>query len=421
MNRESLKYVLRQYGERSLPSAHPRALQLPLEPTKVVTLTGVRRAGKTFLMFETIRRLVEAGVDRRAIVYLNLSDDRLYPASLPDLDLILPAHGELYPDALDGTRYLFLDEVQELDGWERYVRRICDTEDVRIFVTGSSSRLLTRDLAPALRGRSIGYEVFPLSFSEYVRFVGLSPQDHDRDSEARLRSAFEAYVAWGGLPELVLADRDLRPLILADYASLIFYRDIVERYSVGNEHLMRLLLQFCAARPASLLSVHKLHRDIRSRGVAASKNTLYEYLDHLEDAYLIFRLPRHDRSVRKQAQNPKKVHLIDPALGRAFTTAGSANRGAWLENLVFLHERRRSREIYYASNGHEVDLVVPTTDGVRFSNVAWSLADADTLDRERESMRFGRQQYPDASGTLVAHETAGEAAAVEAYRHLLDG
>ena len=419
MNRESLKFVLHQGTERELPEARPRALEIPLDPPKVVTLTGVRRAGKTFLMFETIRRLLEAGVDRRAILYLNLSDDRLYPIELRDLDEILPAHAELYPQVAGETRYLFLDEVQEVAGWERYVRRVYDTEGVRVFVTGSSSRLLTRDLAPALRGRSIGYEVFPLSFPEYVAFRGLAYREYSRESEAELRNALEAYVQWGGMPELVLADDSLRPLILQDYAALLFYRDIVERYSVRNEHLMRMLLQFCAARPAMLLSVHKLHRDLTSRGVSASKNTLYEYLEYLEDAYLVFRLPRHERSVRKQEQNPKKVYVIDPALSRAFTAAPRADRGAWLENLVFLHLRRRTRDLFYDSNGHEVDLVAPGPDAVDFYDVTWSLEDPVTPRREAASMAFGTDRYPSGRRHLIAHETGKVAEAEAAFRFLL--
>ena len=419
MNKDNLKYVLKQATERPLPTSRPRELELPLAPSKVVTLTGIRRAGKTFLLFRTIRRLTDSGVPRRSILYLNLADDRLYPVVLEEMDLILAAHGELYPEALDGPRYMFLDEVQEVDGWERYVRRIHDTEDVRVFVTGSSARLQTRDLAPALRGRSIGYEVFPLGFAEYASFLGIETAEYDRDAEARLVHALEGYVRWGGLPEVVLAEEALRPLILADYASLIFYRDLVERYSIRNEHVMKLLLGFCAARPSTLLSVHKLHRDLRSRGVTVSKNTLYEYLDHLEDAYVLFRLPRHEPSLRKREQNPKKIHLVDPALGQAFAARGERNRGVWLENQVFLHLRRRFREIFYASNSHEIDLVVEAPEGVRFVNVTWSLSEPETREREEAAMAFGRDRYPGASGTLVAHETDGSPTARPAYRYLL--
>jgi predicted AAA+ superfamily ATPase len=419
VNKETIKYVLHQSTERQVPATHPRQVDVPLETGKVVTLTGVRRSGKTFLLFHTIRRLVASGVDRRRILYLNLSDDRLYPATLADLDLILPAHGELYPETIRGRRYVFLDEVQEVEGWERYVRRIHDTEDVGVFVTGSSSRLLTRDLAPALRGRSIGFEVFPLSFSETTEFLGLSRRRYDREDQARLTHALEIYVRWGGLPEIVLADETLRPLILAEYASLLFHRDLVQRFSIRNERVMKLLLKYCASRPASLLSAHKLHCDLRSQGVKVSKNTIYEYLGHLEEAYVLFLVPRHERSVRRQEQNPKKVHLIDPVLTSAFTAAADGDRGARLENLVFLEERRRTRDVWYASNSHEVDVVAESAGKLRFLNVTWSLADSETRDRETRAMAWGRARYPGAEGLLVAHETAGAAGARTAVDYFL--
>lgn len=419
MNKETLKYVLRQSTERPLPTVRPRHLELPLDSPKVVTLTGVRRSGKTFLMFHTIQRLLASGVDRRSILYLNLSDDRLYPALLEELDLILPAHGEIYPETMSGRRYLFLDEVQEVAGWERYVRRIHDTEDVRVFVTGSSSRLLARDLAPALRGRSLGFEVFPLSFAETAEFLGLPRRRYNREDETRLAHALERYVRWGGLPEIVLAEAALRPLILAEYASLIFYREVVERYAVRNEHVMKLLLKSCASRPASLLSVNKVHRDLRSRGVSVSKNTLYEYLDHLEDAYVLFLLPRDERSIRKQEQNPKKVHVIDPALTTAFGAPTEGDLGARLENLVFLQERRGSHDIRHAANAHEIDLVVKAGDARRYLNVTWSLSDPDTRERERRAMAWGATRYPGAEGLLVAYETAGVPGARPALRYFL--
>jgi predicted AAA+ superfamily ATPase len=224
MNKEALKYVLSQFTSRELPSVRARDLEVPLESGKVVGLVGVRRSGKTFLMFDMIRRLTEAGVDRRQVLYLNFEDDRLYPVAAPELDLILTAHAELYPDAAAQPRYVFLDEVQDVPGWERYVRRVYDTEQVHLFVSGSSSKVLTRDLAPAMRGRSLSFEVFPLSFAEYLRFCGITYEPYNRDDEARLAHALEQYLAWGGLPELVLADKALRPLILDEYAALLFFR-----------------------------------------------------------------------------------------------------------------------------------------------------------------------------------------------------
>ena len=426
MNKESLKYVLREFTDRSLPATRPREVEVPLQSGKIVGLVGVRRSGKTFLMFHTMSRLMLQGVARNRILYLNFEDDRLYPVAAKELDLILTAHGELYPDTATGPRYLFLDEVQAVSGWERYVRRVHDMGGVQVFVTGSSSAALKRDLAPALRGRSILLEVFPLSFPEFLSFRSVSYTPFRKEDEARIVNALEQYVSWGGLPELALAEAALRPLIIEEYSSLLFFRDLVERYGVRNEKVMRLLLKHCCSRPASLLSVHRLHRDFISMGLSLSKNTLYEYLEYLQDAMVLFLAPKHERSLRKQEQNPRKIHLIDPALTHAFRVRPDEDIGHKLENVVFLHERRRASRIYYQTNAHELDVIVETPEGLRIVNVCWSLGDREVLRREQASLEWGRKRYPKAEALLVAHEegdrpsSPGEGfATVTAWRYLM--
>jgi uncharacterized protein len=404
MNSDNLKYVLRQFVERRLPACRPRDMILPTGTGKVAGLTGARRSGKTFLFFDTIQRLTMQGVDRRCIVYLNFEDDRLYPIHAHELDLVLRSLHELYPELINEKVYMFLDEVQNVPGWERWVRRVVDTEDVEVFVTGSSSRLLSRDLATALRGRSITLEVFPLSFREVLSFRGIEIIPHSADNESRIRKELEFYLSWGGFPEIVLADETLRPLILEEYASLMFYRDIVERYSVRNENVMRELLRYAFRNTAGLLNVSKLHRDFKSLGFNVSKNTLFEYLGHLEDAFLIFLLPRREQSLRKQAHNPKKLHVIDPGLVAAFKANPRLDVGHKLETAVFLEVRRTSKDLYYYSNGSEIDLC--DGQGTMFINTCWSLAETETRHRESRAMAFGYERLPGARGSLLFHEYA---------------
>jgi hypothetical protein len=182
----------------------------------------------------------------------------------------------------------------------------------------------------------------------------------------------------------------------------------VERYGVRNEKVMRLLLKHCCSHPASLLSVHRLHRDFRSMGLSVSKNTLYEYLEYLQDAMVVFLAPKHERSLRKQEQNPRKIHLIDPALTHAFRARPDEDIGHKLENLVFLHERRRASRIYYQANAHELDIIVEAGQGLRVVNVSWSLADPAVARREEASLAWAQKRYPDAETLLVTHhEDAG--------------
>ena len=342
------------------------------------------------------------GISRARLIYLNFEDDRLQPLHATELDLVLRCHREVFPEAIGQRCYLFLDEVQNVPGWERWVRRLHDTEDIEVFVTGSSSRLLTRDLATALRGRSLTFDVFPLSFSEFLDFRGITWKRSHPDSESSVRAALEDYLRWGGFPEVVLAEEALRPLILGEYASLMLYRDVVERYGVRNETLMRELLRFAFRNTASLVNVSKLHRDFASLGLTVSKNTLFDYLGFLEDSYLLFLIPKHERSLRKQAHNPKKLHVIDPGLVAAFQGNPDRDVGRKLETTVFLHVRRARKDLFYLGNGGEVDLL--DEEGDAFWNTCWSLTDPDTVQREQQSMSLGRSRRAGAEGLLLYHE-----------------
>jgi predicted AAA+ superfamily ATPase len=402
MNSDNLKYVLRDFSERRLPEAKPRELVLPADSGKVIGLSGVRRCGKTFLFFETIRRLQASGVDRRRIVYLNFEDDRIQPIQAGELDLVLRGLHELFPETASCRIYLFLDEVQSAPGWERWVRRLCDTEDVSVFVTGSSSRVLSRDLGSAMRGRSITFEVFPLGFREFLAFRGIKPLAHSARFESQARAAFEEYLRWGGFPEVVMADAAMRPLILEEYASVMLYRDLVERHAVRNEPLMRALVRHCFRNTASLLNLSKLHRDFRSMGLLVSKNTLFEYMSMLEDSGLVFLLPRHEESLRKQAHNPKKTHVVDSGLISAFKADAGRDLGHKLETAIFLECRRGSKEWHYYSDGSEVDLC--DAEGRVFVNSCWGLTDPEAVRREREAMAFGALHFHKSAGVLLYHE-----------------
>lgn len=423
MESDNLKAVLRQFVARPLPQCRARELVLPIGSGKVIGLAGVRRSGKTFLFLDTIGRLAAQGIERSRLVYLNFEDDRLQPLPAADLDLILRCHRELFPDTIGKRCYLFLDEVQNVAGWERWVRRLQDTEDVELFVTGSASQLLTRDLSTALRGRSLTFEVFPLSFAEALDFQGIVWQPSHPDSESVVRRALEDYLRWGGFPEIVLAEEALRPLILSEYASLMLYRDVVERYGVGNTSLIREMLRFAFRNTASLVNVSKLHRDFTSLGFRVSKNTLHEYLGYIEDSFLVFLLPKHERSLRKQAHNPKKLHVIDPGLVAAFEGNPERDVGRKLETAVFLQVRRQQRALYYYANGGDIDLC--DAEGTAFWNTCWSLSDADTVQREERSLRLGRSRVARAKGTLLYHEFAPALRAVlpeaqPAWRWLLE-
>lgn len=425
MRKEALKYVLAYNTTRRLPAGVPRTLKPPLDSQKITTLVGIRRSGKTYILFEAMRRLEAQGVDRRQILYLNFEDDRLLPVQSRELDLILQAHAELYPEFADKKKYIFFDEIQNAPRWEAYVRRLHDTEDAQIFLTGSSSHLLSRELATGLRGRSISYEVFPLSFAEFLTFSKLEYEPYSRASESRMVAALADYLNVGGLPEVVLADPDLRPRVLKEYVDLVFYKDLVERYRVNNPSVLRQLLKHCLSEPASLLSAHKLYNDFRSQGYGLSKDTLYNYIGYLEESYLIFPLPVAERSVRKQAVNPKKLHAVDWALGYPFAPEDMIDAGRKLETAVFLHWRRRREDLAYIGGEREIDLVVNAERPQALINVALSVTQTATWEREISALRWAGEKAPKAKRMLIVHEGADRKSPVgiemvEAWRYLLD-
>lgn len=424
MEKEALKYVLAQSATRPFPEVVHRSVELPLNSRKVVTLVGIRRSGKTCLLYETMRRMSALGVDRRQMLYLNFEDDRLFPIQTGELDLILRAHEELYPDVAGRKKYIFFDEVQNVPAWETYLRRLHDTEEASLFVTGSSSHLLSREIATELRGRSVSYEVFPLSFEEFLRFRGLEHEPYSRASEGRMVSALEEYLKTGGLPEVVLADESLRPRILKEYLDLLFYRDLVERYSVSNPQVMRLLLRHCLGNPASLFNVHKLYQDFRSQGLGLSKDTLYNYLSYLEESFIVFPLPVAERSLRKQAMNPKKLHAIDWALAYPLVAEPSIDVGKKLETAVFLHWRRQREDLGYLADGGEIDLVVNRERPEQLVNVAYSVSLSQTWERETGALEASAARFPRVDRVLVVHEHSRRKSPpgirmTEAWRYLL--
>jgi hypothetical protein len=407
MNKETLKRILTDFHSAPLPDVFNRALCLPLDLKKIITLSGIRRSGKTSLLFLTIRRLLEEGVEKQRIVYLNFEDDRLFPVHLSDMDLMLRAYNELYPDNIDKTKYLFLDEIHQVENWEKYIRRIYDTERVRIYLTGSSSRMLSRDIATTLRGRGIHYEVFPLGFKELLNYKKIEYTPYSTKSEARVQNALHEYLLWGGFPEVVKTeDTQIRRKILEEYADLILYKDLIEQYGIKNQFLLKYLLKHFMVNAATLVSANKLFRDLKSQGVSLSKNSLYEYLEYMLDAYILFRTQKHASSVRVQQQNPSKYYVIDSGIMQSFLADPAANIGRKLENAVYLHLRTCADidSIFYYRGSKEVDFFYEKDAQRHLVNVSYSVQTADTARRELSGLEESQKALPDADTALILND-----------------
>ena len=377
--------------ERALPIPTRRDARLPCLPGKVDVAIGMRRSGKTWLLYQHMAGLLAAGVPRDAILYLNFEDERLLPLAAEDLGRIPDALYRRAPRLKDRRCHFLFDEIQAVPGWERFVRRLVDAEGTQLALTGSSARLLASEIATSLRGRALATEVLPFSFREALRHAGMEAPASYPGPKARaaLEQALGRYLDEGGFPEVQGLSTDLRVRILQNYLDAVILRDVVERHGVTAVPALRALIRHVLNAPATSFSVHRFHNDLHSRGIPCGKNTLHELLAHLEDAYLLFTVPIHTRSERARMVNPRKVYAIDPGLVTACRRQATNDVGHLLENTVFLELHRRGREVAYyrTGSGREIDFVATGRDGtMQLVQVCADLSDPATRHRELSAL-----------------------------------
>jgi hypothetical protein len=429
---ELLSQAMVDFMERPLPSLTPRQARLPWLPGKIDTVTGMRRSGKTYFLYQRMAELLRGGTPRESLLYLNFEDERFLPLRASDVHLIPDTFYRLYPAMKRRECAFFFDEIQNVEGWERFTRRLIDTERVHLCLTGSSGRLLGREIATSLRGRALETEIFPFSFEEALRHASVNlPRARlpGSESSAELQHRFETYLFAGGFPEVQGIEKGLRTRILQEYVDVVLLRDVIERHRLSNTTALRQLVRHLLAAPGAAFSVHKFYNDLRSRAVAVAKDTLHAALDHLAEAFLLFAVPIRSRSERARMVNPRKVYPIDTGLARALSREPGRDEGRLLETVVFLDLRRRGLETEYlvTAGGREVDFAATAPDGaVSLVQVCVSLRDPETRSREVEALSEGMAELRLRRGTLVTHhetetlETGrGSIRVVPAWRFLL--
>ncbi len=401
MKKEVFKHLIVDFQNRDLSNIHPRDIEIPLNSNKIITLIGVRRSGKTSVMYSLIQRL-RSQYPTENIVYINFEDDRLFPLELKDLNLLLEGFFELYPAKKKEHVYFFFDEIQNILNWEKFIRRIYDSENCSLFITGSSSKLLAREIATALRGRTINYEIYPLSFREFLKFKNIEKQLYSSKSKSEIHHALQEYMFKGGFPELVHLEKVQAIKILQEYIDLIMYKDIIDRFSVSNTFLLKRMIQFCFNNIANHFSENKLYHDFYSEGFNCSKNTVHEYLSYLQEAFAVFTVPFYSHSIRKQWRNSKKMYCIDVGFKPATTYMLSPDTGRVIENIVFLHLKRKASDIYYFKKTHEVDFYYQI-DGKSFlTNVCFDLESKKTKRREVEGVSEAMKTFGLKESTIIS-------------------
>jgi uncharacterized protein len=397
---ELFERVIADFQARALPSLTPREVRLPSLPGKVDAVAGMRRSGKTYLLYQRLRELEQKGVDRERTLYVNFEDERLLPLKAERLQLFPEALYRRTPLVRNELCFFFFDEVQNVPGWERFVRRLLDSERAQIVVTGSSSALLGREIATSLRGRSLTTEVLPFSFRESLIHADIEiPAKWPPPSalRTRLEKAFDDYLDVGGFPEVQTLPRDLRVRTLQEYVDVAVFRDVIERHRVSNAAALRQVVRQLTNRPSGSFSVNRVYHSLKSQGFKIAKDAVHAFVNHLEEAFLLFTMDVDSESPRVRQTRPRKCYVIDTGLARSLSYRAAGETGWLLENAVFLELRRRGYSTGYVVtvSGREVDFIArrPGEDDLLIQ-VALHLDDPETREREiaalREALSEGR-------------------------------
>ncbi len=307
-------------------------------------------------------------------------------ARLKDLEGFLESYFIVFPENVKRDTWFFLDEVQKIDGWESFVRSLLD-KGKHVYISGSSSRLLSKEVASLLRGRGIAFDVFPLSFREFLAFKGITVKKFLSTSEkSKILNLLNEYASWGSYPEVAIEESPaIKKKILKEILDVTIQRDIIERYGVRNEKLLKLLVK--ALANSKEFSVHKFFNFLQSNSVKVSKNTLYSYLQALNDCFAVFPLKKFSLSYKEEEQSIPKIYFVDSGLLQAYAIDDFAKA---METVVFIELLRKhgfENVRYFKAHDYEVDFVViEGSKAKQLIQVCYSIKDFSTRERELKAL-----------------------------------
>ena len=475
---------LSEFYEQGIPSLFRRDLSLgtvpePQRHNLVQVIVGVRRCGKTYRLYQEMQQLLEKGVELRDILYFNFDDERLKPYETSLLNDVLESFYARNPQVRTRGAYLFFDEIQEVPEWGAFMRRVVDDEKVCLYVTGSSSKMLSSHLASEFRGRALSRELFPLSFAEYVRFhtefqEGLQTELHAEATEVQrdlnngglnkgginrdftdssstsmssfssaqqslLKHSLQRYLYQGGFIAAQNLDSSDAVQLLQEYANRAINYDIIERYNISNPRAAMVFLARCLASSGRELSVNKVFNEFKSRQISVSRELLAHLLSYYEESYLLFTVKNYSVALSDNARSAAKVYAVDPAIFGAFSSAGSKEYGQRLETAVFNKLRRTTTSVRpgaisrvlarEASQRYVIDFVVGDALALEeqtIVQVCVSLSDSKTREREVRACNKAMGQFGVKQSVIVTEEeeetievSNGVIQAVPAWKWLL--
>ena len=349
--------IVIEWKEFSLPKYYERDSTVNVHSIQdlILTIYGPRKAGKTYFMYQLIDTLKRKNnINPENIFFLNLEDDRLFPLSTHDLDLLLEKFEELSKLSSRQKKYLFLDEIQNLENWSKWLLRIYSKrKDIQLIISGSSAKLLSKEIATELRGSNVSVELLPVSFKEYVHSKAITITNHRNlfysKEKIGIKKLFNEYFSYGSYPKILFEkpDKELKKEILQNYFETMLLRDIAERHNIRSISALKTLAKLMFNSIAKEFSYNKITNNLTNIGFSLSKTTIIEYISYFEDAYLFFQNMNYFSSLKKQLASIKKIYTLDTELLRSVSFRVFNDTSLSLENLVYIELKRRKHDIYY--------------------------------------------------------------------------
>lgn len=369
-----------------------RELELPIGSGQMVTVSGVRRCGKSSMMKIVANRLLQSGIDPHRILWINFDDERLDGMTADELDEVLQAYREMFPDTDLKDVYMFFDEIQYVDKWELFVMRVYKSYCSNIYLSGSNAKMLSSQIATSLRGWPLEYEAFPLSFSEYLGFKGVKASGFDEQGRAKLLSMSREYLHSSAFPEIVLMNEEsLKIRKVQGYFNTMLFRDMIEHHGLTSPETVKYFLKRLLLNLTKPTSINSIFNDLKSQGRKIDKNRLYEVADMACETFMFYRVNRWSESLIKENTRLPKYYFTDNGMRNAVILPQSEDDGKLLENAAFLQLRRHMGpdwKISYFSEGYECDFVMQREERVgMLIQVCWTLADSGTLTRELRGLK----------------------------------
>lgn len=390
-----------------------RNLQLPVDSGQMVTVSGVRRCGKSSMMKIVANKLISIGIERERILWINFDDERLDGMKSEELDEVIQAYREMFPDIELATVYIFFDEIQYVEKWELFVMRLYKSYCKNIYLSGSNAKMLSSQIATALRGWPIEFEAFPLSFSEYLSFKDIKVSQYTEEGKAKLISLCREYLHSSAFPEIVLMpEKSLQIRKVQSYFNTMLFRDLMEHYSLSNPDTVRYFLKRLMLNITKPTSINAIFNDIKSQGKKIDKNKLYDLAEMTCEIFMFFKVNRWSASMINENNRQPKYYFIDNGMRNAVVMPQSDDDGKLLENAVYLHLRRTldpSKKITYFNEEVECDFVVQQDEHIeQLIQVCWTLNDDKTIQREIRGLKVASKITNCRNCTIVTFDESDE-------------